>query len=91
MTLDELNTVVATTTEKSKAEAARSVQAVLQAITDAVVKKEKVSIAGFGVFETSFRPERLGRNPQTGKEIKIAASTTVKFKPGKTLRDKVNS
>ena len=91
MTLDELNAAVATTTEKSKADAAKSVQAVLQAISEAVAKKEKVSIAGFGVFETSLRPERIGRNPQTGKEIKIAASTTVKFKPGKALRDKVNS
>jgi DNA-binding protein HU-beta len=91
MTLDELNAAVATATDKSKAEAAKSVHAVLQAITDAVAKKEKVSIAGFGVFETSDRPERTGRNPQTGKEIKIAASTTVKFKPGKNLRDKVNA
>lgn len=91
MTLDDLNAAVAAATDKSKAEAAKSVHAVIQAITEAVVKKDKVAIAGFGVFETAERPERMGRNPQTGKEIKIAASRTIKFKPGKNLRDKVNT
>ena len=52
---------------------------------------DKVSIAGFGVFEVSARPEREGRNPQTGKAIKIAASKNVKFKPGKGMRDAVNA
>jgi nucleoid DNA-binding protein len=63
---------------------------VLASIQDALAKKEKVSIAGFGVFETVHRPARDGRNPQTGETIKIAASNAVKFKPGKSLRDAVN-
>lgn len=91
MTLDDLNQAVAKETGDTKADAAKSVQAVLSSIQDALAKNEKVSIAGFGVFETVHRPARDGRNPQTGQTIKIAASNAVKFKPGKTLRDAVNS
>jgi DNA-binding protein HU-beta len=90
MTLDDLNQAVAEATGGTKAGAAKSVQAVLSSIQDALAKKEKVSIAGFGVFETVHRPARDGRNPQTGQTIKIAASNAVKFKPGKSLRDAVN-
>ncbi|MFZ1427639.1 MAG: HU family DNA-binding protein [Geminicoccaceae bacterium] len=90
MTLDELNSAVAATTGKPKAEAAKSVAAVLHGIQDALTKGQKVSIAGFGVFEVAERPEREGRNPQTGEAIKIAASRAVKFKPGKGLKDAVN-
>lgn len=90
MTLDELNQAVADATGGTKAAAAKSVQAVLASIQDALAKNDKVSIAGFGVFETVHRPARDGRNPQTGETIKIAASNAVKFKPGKTLRDAVN-
>lgn len=90
MTLDDLNQAVAEATGGTKAGAAKSVQAVLTSIQDALAKKEKVSIAGFGVFETVHRPARDGRNPQTGQTIKIAASNAVKFKPGKSLRDAVN-
>lgn len=90
MTLDDLNQAVAEATGGTKAGAAKSVQAVLSSIQDSLAKKEKVSIAGFGVFETVHRPARDGRNPQTGQTIKIAASNAVKFKPGKSLRDAVN-
>lgn len=89
-TLDELNSAVATATGKPKSEASKAVAAVLHAIQDALSKDQKVSIAGFGVFEVVARPEREGRNPQTGKTIKIAASKNVKFKPGKGMRDAVN-
>ena len=90
MTLDELNAAVATATGKPKADAAKAVHAVLESIQGALKKGDKVSIAGFGVFETLDRPERQGRNPQTGQSITIAASRAVKFKPGKGLRDVVN-
>ena len=53
-------------------------------------KKEKVQLIGFGTFETRERAARTGRNPQTGKELKIAASTTPAFKAGKALKDIVN-
>ena len=55
-----------------------------------LVKKEKVSLIGFGTFETRERAARTGRNPQTGAELKIAASITPAFKPGKALKEKVN-
>jgi len=90
MTLDELNAAVAAATDTTKASAAKSVQATLAALQDALAKGDKVSITGFGIFEISDRPARTGRNPQTGQEIKIAASKAVKFKAGKQLRDAVN-
>ena len=90
MTLDELNSAVATATGKPKGDAAKAVTAVLHGIQEALKKGDKVSIAGFGVFEIADRPEREGRNPQTGQSITIAASKAVKFKPSKGLRDAVN-
>ena len=54
------------------------------------IKIDKISIVGFGSFETATRAARTGRNPQTGKEIQIAEATVPKFKAGKTLRDSVN-
>lgn len=89
MTLDELNAAVATATGRPKSDAAKAVTAVLHSIQDALKNGQKVSIAGFGVFEVVDRPEREGRNPQTGQTITIAASKAVKFKPGKGLRDAV--
>nr|MCR5830791.1 HU family DNA-binding protein [Lachnospiraceae bacterium] len=50
----------------------------------------KVQLVGFGTFEVSKRAARTGRNPQTGKEMKIAASKAPKFKAGKALKDLVN-
>ena len=90
MTLDELNSAVAAEMGTTKAAAAKSVQAVVSSIQDALADGGKVSITGFGIFEVSHRPAREGRNPQTGKTIKIAASNTVKFKVGKGLREAVN-
>jgi DNA-binding protein HU-beta len=90
MTLDELNAAVAAETGMSKAKAGEAVSAVLSGIQGALSKGDKVSIAGFGTFEVVSRPERDGRNPQTGKTIKIAASKVAKFKPGKGMRDAVN-
>ncbi len=66
----------------------------LEAFTDVVTKElqndGKVSILGFGGFETSKRAARVGRNPQTGAEIKIKAAVVPKFKAGKKLKDAVN-
>jgi len=90
MTLDDLNQAVAEATGGTKAGAAKSVQAVLTSIQDALAKKEKVSIAGFGVFETVHRPARDGRNPQTGAPVKIAASTAAKFSSSSALKEALN-
>ncbi len=90
MTLDELSSAVAAETGETKAKAAKAVHAVLNGIQEALKKGDRVSITGFGVFEVVERPEREGRNPQTGQNIKIAASKAVKFKPGKGLKDALN-
>ena len=68
--------------------------AALKAFTDTVEaelkKGEKVQLVGFGTFEVSKRAARTGRNPQTGKEMKIPASKTPKFKAGKAFKDLLN-
>lgn len=68
---------------KKCAEAALA--AVLGAISEAV-KEEKVQLVGFGTFEMKTRAARTGRNPQTGEEMKIAASTTLSFKPSSVFK-----
>lgn len=65
------------------------VDAVFEAVKDALVKGEKVAITGFGSFDVAERPARIGRNPATGEEIEIAATKTVKFKSGSALKDAV--
>lgn len=69
----------------SKKCAETALAAVLGAITDSV-KKEKVQLVGFGTFEMKTRAARTGRNPQTGAAMKIAASTTLSFKPSSTFK-----
>ena len=64
--------------------------AVFEAIQKSLKKKQEVRLVGFGTFSTSKRKAGKGRNPRTGEEIKIPASTTVRFKAGKGLKDAVN-
>ena len=71
----------------SKAAAERAVNAVVDAVAHGIKKDRKVQIVGFGTFSVRDRKARIGRNPQTGQEIKIKASKTVGFKPGKQLKD----
>ena len=73
----------------SRAQADRALSAVLDIIAEQLGKGEKVAFTGFGSFEVSERAARTGRNPQTGKEIKIAAAKVPKFRPGKALKDAV--
>ena len=87
--LDLVN-AIAKEADVSKKTAEAALTAVLDSIKDALVKGEKVSLVGFGTFETRKRAARKGRNPQTGKEMKIAAKTLPAFKPGKALKDAVN-
>ncbi len=87
--LDLVN-AIAKEADVSKKTAEAALTAVLDSIKDALVKGEKVSLVGFGTFETRKRAARKGRNPQTGKEMKIAAKTVPAFKPGKALKDAVN-
>ena len=85
----DLIAAVADKTDLSKAKAAEVVDAVFEAIEGALKAKEEVRLVGFGSFGTSTRKAGTGRNPRTGETIEIAASTTVKFKPGKSLKDAV--
>lgn len=85
----ELVTAVIEKTGLTKKDAGQAVDAVLDSIQEALGKGEKVQLIGFGNFEVRERAARKGRNPQTGKEIEIAASKVPAFKPGKALKDAV--
>jgi DNA-binding protein HU-beta len=71
----------------SKAAAEKALNSVLGAITDAMAAGDKVTLIGFGTFSVSKRAAREGRNPQTGKAMKIPAKKVVKFKPGSKLAE----
>jgi DNA-binding protein HU-beta len=86
----ELVEQVASETETSKAAAAAAVDAVLDAITNALKKGDEVRLVGFGTFSVKQRAESKGRNPATGAEITIPASTNARFKPGATLKNALN-
>ena len=73
----------------SKKEAADVVDATLEAITKSLKKGDAVTLVGFGTFDVKKRKARTGRNPQTGKAIKIAAKKVPVFKAGKGLKDAV--
>ena len=81
---------VAEATELTKKDAAKAVEATLEAISEALANNDKVQLIGFGNFEVRERAARKGRNPQTGAEIEIPASKVPAFKPGKALKDAVN-
>ncbi|NGQ94582.1 HU family DNA-binding protein [Brevibacillus sp. SYP-B805] len=89
MNKTELVAKVAEATELTKKDAAKAVDAVLDAIAGALKQGEKVQLIGFGNFEVRERAARKGRNPQTGKEIQISASKVPAFKPGKQLKDSI--
>ena len=86
----ELVAAIAEKANFTKKDAEAALNAVTASIEEALIKGEKVQLIGFGTFETRKRAARTGRNPQTGKELKIAASTVPAFKAGKALKDKVN-
>ena len=93
MNKSELVDALAGKTKMSKAEAGRTVDALFSTggvIAAALKKGSGVQITGFGNFVTRKRSARKGRNPRTGKEITIKASTTVAFRAGKGLKDSVN-
>ncbi len=74
----------------SKADAKKALDAFVGATTDALKGGDRVALIGFGSFSVSERAARTGRNPQTGKEIMIAAKKVVKFKAGAELADAVS-
>ncbi|MBN6188592.1 HU family DNA-binding protein [Aneurinibacillus sp. BA2021] len=89
MNKTELITKVSEVAELTKKDATKAVEAVFDAITEALKDGEKVQLIGFGNFEVRERAARKGRNPQTGEEIEIAASKVPAFKPGKALKEDI--
>lgn len=89
MTKVELIAKVAADAELSKKDAEKAVAAVLEGITSALTAGDKVSLVGFGTFETRQRPARTGLNPRTKETINIPATTVPAFKAGKALKDAV--
>ena len=75
----------------SKADAEKALTAFTETVGETLASKEKVSLVGFGTFETRVRAEREGRNPRTKEVIKIPASIAPVFKPGKELKERVNA
>ncbi len=74
----------------TKKDAEKALDAFTDTVSKALTAGDKVQLVGFGTFETTKRAAREGRNPQTGKTVKIAASVVPKFKAGKALKDIVN-
>ncbi|MGU9951267.1 MAG: HU family DNA-binding protein [Gammaproteobacteria bacterium WSBS_2016_MAG_OTU1] len=90
MNKTEIIEKIAAGADLSKADAGRALEALLEGITASLRKKKPVTIVGFGSFDVLRRKARIGRNPQTGEEIKIKASNAPRFRPGKSLKEAVN-
>ena len=89
MNKTEFVDAVAKQADASKAATAQVINSAIEVITKALKKGEAVQITGFGSFDVVKRAARKGRNPATGKEIKIAASKAPRFKAGKVLKDSI--
>ena len=90
MNKNDLVTAVAGAAGLSKADAAKAVDGVFEAITSALKGGDEVRLVGFGTFAVASRAASEGRNPRTGEKINIPASKQPKFKAGKGLKDAVN-
>lgn len=90
MNKSDLIAAVAAKTGETKKNAEASINALIDVIAESLKDGEKIQVVGFGSFEVRERAERKGRNPQTGKEMKIAAKKAPVFKAGKALKDLVN-
>ncbi len=90
MNKSELVSAIAEASGLTKADSEKALNATTEAIKSALAKGESIQLIGFGTFSISERSARTGRNPQTGKEIQIAAKKVAKFKAGKALDESVN-
>ena len=89
MNKEELVKAVAASAKSSQKDTAEIINSMIEVIQKTVAKKQKVTLVGFGTFESRKRAARTGRNPQTGKEIKIAAKTVPAFSAGKKFKEMV--
>lgn len=86
----ELIELIANDADITKASAERALSSAVETVITSVTKGNDVQLIGFGTFKSGKRSARVGRNPQTGAEIKIPAAKTVKFTAGKAFKDAVN-
>ena len=87
---EELVQEVSKKSKVTQKETAEIINALMETIEKTVAKGKKVTLVGFGTFEARKRAARTGRNPQTGKEIKIAAKTVPAFSAGKKFKEAVD-
>jgi DNA-binding protein HU-beta len=90
MNKSELIDAIAESSGLTKADSGRALDAFVGAVAKALSGGDSVALVGFGTFSVKERAERKGRNPQTGREITIAAAKIPSFKAGKSLKDSVN-
>ena len=90
MNKSELVSNVSAAADIPKSQAAKVVDGFIDTVITTLVNGESLTLVGFGTFETRQRGARTGRNPQTGEEIQIPATTVAAFKPSKTLKDALN-
>ncbi|MDP1862321.1 MAG: HU family DNA-binding protein [Sulfuriferula multivorans] len=90
MNRKELIDALAAKTDSTKADAERSVAALIDIISGTLKKGDSLTLVGFGTFEVRKRAARIGRNPKTGEELKIKAAKVPAFKAGATLKAVVN-
>lgn len=90
MNKQKLVSAVAEKAGISKVDAEKAINAFVETTKETLAKKESIQLIGFGTFSISERSARTGRNPQTGKEIQIAAKNIAKFKAGKALDESIN-
>lgn len=86
----ELVSLIADKTQLTKKDSEKALKAFIDVVSEQLQKGDKIQLVGFGTFEISNRAARTGKNPQTGKAIKIPATKAPKFKAGKALKDIVN-
>ncbi|MFT4967957.1 MAG: DNA-binding protein HU-beta [Candidatus Deianiraeaceae bacterium] len=90
MTKSDLIDSISSSASLTKAQSAVALNAVLETITNTLIKGDGITLVGFGTFSVKQREAREGRNPRTGETIQIAAKKTVSFSAGKALKDSVN-
>jgi DNA-binding protein HU-beta len=86
----ELISAMAEKSGMTKKDSEKALNAFVESVEEALVKRDKVQLVGFGTFEVRERSARKGRNPQTGEEIDIPAASVPAFKAGKALKDSIN-
>jgi DNA-binding protein HU-beta len=78
---------VADATDVPRVKAAQAVDTIIEAMREALAEGKRIELRGFGVFQVKPRKRGIGRNPRTGKEVRIPPGRTIRFKPGKDLQN----